>query len=293
MKDFKPIAMRCTQEQFDKIKPKLINCSIVTMTSFKTHPHLVNNYIGENGITNVIINKQLLYGRTVFEEWDEKTFLEYCGIPTLTLDDAYIVECEDSEETNKVINFITNKSYNCNHWKYVINHKGLLHKDFTDNNIFDSIPTGVSHLPIISFQEWEELFNQIKKQPMAQKLTITANEVLELHSVACCNWKAVFVNYLTRISPEQTITFTQEEVHDMFVAATKEQYPTLIKIFGKKEEHFPDGTPCLVSNDDKCYALRYANGEGEFYTYGKKSGSSCFWEYSRKLDLNNLPVNEN
>jgi len=127
---------------------------------------------------------------------------------------------------------------------------------------------------------------------MSQKLTITANEVLELHSKACYNWKAVFVNYLTRISPEQTITFTQEEVHDMFVASTEEQYPILIKIFGKKEEHFPDGTPCLVSNNNVNYELQYANGKGKFYYFGRKVGDTITWKYSRKLDLNNLPVNE-
>lgn len=126
---------------------------------------------------------------------------------------------------------------------------------------------------------------------MSQKLTITANEVLELHSVACSDWKDIIISYLPRLSSDQTITFTQEEVHDMFVAATKEQYPTLIKIFGKKD-HFPDGTPCLVSRSNICYELRYANGKGEFYKFGRKSGVTSEWKYSRKLDLNNLPVNE-
>ena len=126
---------------------------------------------------------------------------------------------------------------------------------------------------------------------MKQKLTITANEVLELHKIARSDWKGHFANSLSKLSSDQIITFRQEEVDKMFQDATDSQLPVLERIFGKKEV-FPDRTPCLVSDCNKDYRLRYANGKGEFYNDTKKSGRSISWKYSRKLDLNNLPVNE-
>lgn len=56
---------------------------------------------------------------------------------------------------------------------------------------------------------------------------------------------------------------------------------------------FPDGTPCLVrDNLGDNWKFYYANGKGEFYAYGRKSGNSIPWKQSIKLDMNNLPVNE-
>lgn len=57
---------------------------------------------------------------------------------------------------------------------------------------------------------------------------------------------------------------------------------------------FPDGTPCLVrDNLGDNWKFYYANGKGEFYAYGRKSGiNSIPWKYSMKLDMDNLPVNE-
>jgi hypothetical protein len=55
---------------------------------------------------------------------------------------------------------------------------------------------------------------------------------------------------------------------------------------------FSDGTPCLVRDTSNSeWRLRYSDGKGEFYVDCKKSGKTLEWRYSRKLDMNNLPLN--
>jgi hypothetical protein len=81
MAQIKPIAMRCTEEQFNAIKPKLEKAGLVItdMESFLVADYLVNNFRDDLGI---VTNLGSPYGceRPIFEEWDEQTFLEYCGI---------------------------------------------------------------------------------------------------------------------------------------------------------------------------------------------------------------------
>lgn len=61
----------------------------------------------------------------------------------------------------------------------------------------------------------------------------------------------------------------------------------------KTANTFPDGTPCLVTDyGNASWTLRYADGKGQFYTDGKKSGKTNSWKHSIKLDMNNLPINE-
>jgi hypothetical protein len=67
------------------------------------------------------------------------------------------------------------------------------------------------------------------------KTIITAQELLEIHKIACDGWKAkIKINYFPLITDDQRIHFSQDEVNDMFKAATAEQKPVLEKIFGKQ-----------------------------------------------------------
>ena len=67
------------------------------------------------------------------------------------------------------------------------------------------------------------------------KTIITAQELLEIHKIACISWKeAIKIKYFPRINGVQTIVFSQDEVSEMFNAATPEQKPVLEKIFGKQ-----------------------------------------------------------
>lgn len=158
--EFKPIAMRCNQEQFESIKETLErhNLKYTSICDFKSFPFLVNNYADEYGvISNVREYSSDDYRRQVFNEWDADKFLEYCGIET------------ETKTQNKM------------------------------------------------------------------KTIITAQELLEIHKIACENWKAkIRTVYFPLIRNDQTIHFTQPQIDTMFNAANSSQKPVLEKIFGKQ-----------------------------------------------------------
>jgi hypothetical protein len=67
-----------------------------------------------------------------------------------------------------------------------------------------------------------------------QKLTVPVTDVLKIHSVACSTWKERIAKFLSRVDNNQEITFDQEEIDEMFKAATTKQKPLLENIFGKQ-----------------------------------------------------------
>ena len=82
-KQFTPIAMLCNKEQFEAIKPKLKGMKIGCISNFNEWNYLVNN---ENGYPFVICNTgesgSKRYNRDIHETWNERIFLEACGIET-------------------------------------------------------------------------------------------------------------------------------------------------------------------------------------------------------------------
>lgn len=79
----KAIAMRCTKEQFESVKPKLKGLiKIDELVRFDTYNYLTNFYKEENLVSNVKFEKTKDY-TLVYNEWNEKVFLEACGIYTI------------------------------------------------------------------------------------------------------------------------------------------------------------------------------------------------------------------
>jgi hypothetical protein len=78
----KAIAMKCTQEQFDAVKDKLVGCTINSIDSFEEFEYLTNNY--GNSPFKLISNISNLwkedFEREVHETWNEEIFLNACGI---------------------------------------------------------------------------------------------------------------------------------------------------------------------------------------------------------------------
>lgn len=90
MRTFRPIAMRCTQSQFEEIKPKLkgVHTYDVDFYLYSRSPYLINNLSGKKGaISNIPEHYKSDYSREVHEEWNERIFLEACGIEIETLQD--------------------------------------------------------------------------------------------------------------------------------------------------------------------------------------------------------------
>lgn len=61
--------------------------------------------------------------------------------------------------------------------------------------------------------------------------TITAEELLTIYYIACNSWKEKLKAYLIRIGLDNKINLSEDEVQEMFKAATVEQKETLNKIF--------------------------------------------------------------
>jgi hypothetical protein len=86
-KEFKPIAMRFTKEQFEPIRKILLDNEFKIGFLFYSdmNIYLVNNF---GGIKKFIDNITPSYSeylssefvRPIFNEWNEEIFLEYCGI---------------------------------------------------------------------------------------------------------------------------------------------------------------------------------------------------------------------
>ena len=82
---YKPIAMRCTQEQFDSIKDR-IPLPIEDIDSFEYYPYLRNDYfIGKSVSNSIVILKQNI---EIHETFDGELFLDCCGRETQ--DVAYV-----------------------------------------------------------------------------------------------------------------------------------------------------------------------------------------------------------
>lgn len=81
-KQFKPIAMRCTQEQYETVKDEIVKRGgkIKSIRNWNSFPYLTNNI---NGVSfefgNTYDDWRLIYHRTVYETFDRNIFLEACG----------------------------------------------------------------------------------------------------------------------------------------------------------------------------------------------------------------------
>lgn len=69
------IAMKCTQEQFDAVKEKLIGCRPFMIDEFEKNDYLV--CFEDKSISNGSFLKGT---EIVYETWNEQIFLEACGI---------------------------------------------------------------------------------------------------------------------------------------------------------------------------------------------------------------------
>lgn len=87
---FTPIAMKCTQEQFEAVKPKLSNCFIRCIDDFVSHNYLINNLSNcDKKVSNVSEKDKTSHNRTIYEEWNEEIFLKACGIEVETMENKF------------------------------------------------------------------------------------------------------------------------------------------------------------------------------------------------------------
>ena len=84
-KEFTPIAMFCNKEQFEAIKPKLDKAGfkIICLSDFSIVNYLCNfAWRKKDTISNFTTSDYRNFNREVHETWNERIFLEACGIET-------------------------------------------------------------------------------------------------------------------------------------------------------------------------------------------------------------------
>lgn len=137
-KEFTPIAMHCNKEQFEAIKPKLKGVKIGCVSNFNEWNYLVNNEYGDHFvICNTGKSGSKRYNREIHETWNERIFLNACGIETeetFEITKEQILELsKESSFTNATLNkwfpevfsnnLVNNTWYVCHHYssRYLVN----------------------------------------------------------------------------------------------------------------------------------------------------------------------------
>lgn len=87
---------------------------------------------------------------------------------------------------------------------------------------------------VLTLEQWYKLF--IENNQTMQKLTVKKSEFKKVHDVACDTWKKKCKEYASKDLFSDEITFTQQEVDEMFDAAQSHQLPVLEEVFGKRDE---------------------------------------------------------
>lgn len=136
----KAIAMRCTKKQLEAIEPKLKGWEVKDIElNFKKYPYLTNNYGDPDSEDLGSHDKGFIReGTEIHETWNEKVFLEACGIetePTYTLTKEQLKSLTDPQvkewfpEVFKTV-LEVGKWYVCKGFGYIINWQGSFHNSY-------------------------------------------------------------------------------------------------------------------------------------------------------------------
>jgi len=277
-----PIAMKCTQEQYDRdLKQPLKELGYVendmdrcgnSYNTLSTNWLSIHNYLGvrkEFNNTHLIptYNPKLyiaLAGMTVGEDWIVGEWLVYGDV-------LFKVTSISNGRKNYKKGFATNDK-----------DAKIVYRKATKEELI------------------EHFTEDVEEQPMQQEpkkdrfpFALSLEEAKRIIKVAPTIYKIVLAQeWGENLILDGNIKVT-EEFYSKLRNTCNDINLVLDEIFGKDEEFIPDGTPCLVRGyEDWGWNLRYADGKGEFYCDGFKYGNPKKWKYYQVLDINNLPVNE-
>lgn len=176
MYKFTPIAMRCTQEQFEAIKPKLNkNTEILyyRFGDFSNLHYLTNCFNGKkNNITNIELGLDS-YDRTVHERWNEEIFLKACGIEVDTLEQQLKKEAKERGYTNTnficLMNTKSEGSPDLNKWYY-----------YESMDILFTNEKGLGGMAVYKDGVWAELTINLSLQQQLEQAEAEVNRIKEL-----------------------------------------------------------------------------------------------------------------
>lgn len=112
------------------------------------------------------------------------------------------------------------------------------------------------------------------KQNNMNTNTISRTDLGKIHNIACNTWKTKLEKLGSRSPFSGTIELTQSEVDEMFKAATPDQRPTLVNIFGEQSNSV-DLTGFKFDDGSSMLAVR---GFGEYENKGFYLDDTFKWE---------------
>jgi hypothetical protein len=240
--NIKPIAMRCTKEQFDAIRPKLEKAGLqIIVPTFVTHPKYLTNFLnGKKGaVTDLSKERALRETDNLFEEWNEQTFLEYCGIDSFVLPEKWCVEITDQNK-HVLLEWVRKQHKYNRTWEYAFRAGNFaLSKHPCDNSYLwtgttKSLKGEDSEYLQITFEQFcKHILNQEPIMTKYKNYIVPATDVLKIRAIACNTWKKRFTEYLNGMDEHNMVAFDDAEIDAMFNAATHPQRPVLVEIFGE------------------------------------------------------------
>lgn len=164
-----PIAMKCTQEQYNKIKPILLENGFEeeNISCFEDYPYLINNWGPKN---YKLGNGDLDYaiGRKVFHKWNEDIFLAYCDIvlkkePLFTIQDLADGKCAVKHDgTQKELQIVLKAAYLLTRPWYG-SHDDIEYYWTKDKYYWNNSDVNTSNLPTQSVKDFLKMINE--KEP--------------------------------------------------------------------------------------------------------------------------------
>ena len=138
---------------------------------------------------------------------------------------------------------------------------------FVDNNDNKKVRCTLSQLEGI-------LKGETIKQNNMKTNTISRTDLGKIHNIACNTWKTKLEKLGSRNPFSGTIELTQSEVDEMFKAATSDQRPTLVNIFGEQS----NSVDLTGFKFDDCSSMLAVRGFGEYENKGFYLDDTFNWE---------------
>ncbi len=263
---FTPIAMRCTQIDFNGIRNILLNNNILvsSIMPFSSWPYLVNN---ANNQINVVTNQTSAYAnnynRKVYEKWDKNIFLESCGIK---IKDEFVlpknwclkatVENYEEFEHRRSLSGAPSGYISSNQCKETLSW----------GRWYEIIPEHFVEITLEQFKKYV-LNNENKEVKMNRRFPYYLNpdDAQKIVDIACTNWKTKLAElWASNIVLNKQIQVTETFYKEMRSACTSEQNKLFDIIFGKDiwECPYKDGDLVWVRfTDNSPWYLQYTNGK--------------------------------
>jgi hypothetical protein len=138
---------------------------------------------------------------------------------------------------------------------------------FVDNNDNKKVRYTLSQLEGI-------LKGETLKQNNMKTNTISRTDLGNIYDIACNTWKTKLEKLALRNPFSGTIELTQSEVDEMFKAATSDQRPVLVNIFGEQS----NSVDLTGFKFDDCSSMLAVRGFGEYENKGFYLNDDYNWE---------------